>query len=230
MFIPMGNPIIGGALATAVYASSNSNNSSPINTITRNSQSIGTAHNKRRIILLLYNINANLVSDTTGPTSVTVDGVGLTRVAQRSGSSVQHSTVWASDNQDEGGPSGTSVTVSVARSIGNGFTSLTGWGIWACYNVRSSTPFDTLFTGANPTASGSIDTAGGGILLGLAAQDGPYSWGGTAGIAEDFDTTGGVGAASEYTGASRSKTPGASAATVSCTGSAFIEMLAASFR
>jgi hypothetical protein len=191
---------IGVTPPSIVYASQNSNSSNPINTVSRATQNLGTETPTRQMLLLLYGVNANLVSDSNWPTC-TVGGVSATRIYNPSSGALAHFTVFLTPRTDNSGPTGSSGTVAVTRSTGNGFESAL-WGLWAVYDlITTNDEYDQADgTFANPSAI-SINTPASGVAAFMAERSsgGAYSW---SGASEDFDTTGGVSGAIRYSGAS----------------------------
>lgn len=199
--------VIGGKKTKVVYIANGVNTSSPLNTLNATNRSFGDEHASRQIIVLVFGSNANVVSDSNFTTSVTVGGVSAARKIQPSSGSNAHRTAWITPRQDSGGPSGTSGTISITRSVGNGFTTVF-FVAFAAYNLRSSDPVDDLLTFGDP-ASGSIDLAGGGILTALAHISPPgnsFVW---TGAEKASDDSGGVGSGSQRSAALISPTTAA---------------------
>jgi hypothetical protein len=207
---------------SAVFASANSNSSNPQNTTTRTAQALGAEDPTRRIVMLIRSGNANLVNDSNGVTSVTVAGVALRKVDQNPTTSLINWSTWISEPTSDGGPSGAEGTVSVTRSIGNGFE-FVGWMLFATYDQQSASVIDTVLAGTSPTASGSIDLPADGACLAIAwhgsPSSTPFTFGGELTGRGVADQTAGVGPSHRIGGALVSPTVADPGATISVTAS-----------
>src|SRR5690606_12989602 len=125
---------IGGKQAEVVFADAASNSSNPLNNF-NHSANFGAEHPSRQIIVLAYGFNSNLVSDSNYTTGVTVGGIAATRKVAPTGNQLSHLTAWITPRADSGGPTGTSGTIQVSRSTGNGFDTV-GYAAFAAYNLK----------------------------------------------------------------------------------------------
>lgn len=194
------------------FGSVNYNTSNPINTITAASQNFGSADATRYLVMILFGINANLVFDTNYATAVSMGGVAATRIYSPGTSSLLWWNVWVAAV-----PTGTSGTVSVTRSTGNGFEQAL-WSVFACYNLSSPTTYTAVANNTgNPTASSTLATASGGVLMAQAykASASGFTW---TNATKQVDQLAGVGNSYGLTAALANNTTGSNL-TVSCTGS-----------
>ena len=191
--------------ADVVFAAASSNSSSPLNNFSKTNQGFGAEDPSRQIIVLVFGYNANLVSDTNFTTSVTVGGVGAIRKVAPSSKGIGHFTAWITPRADSGGPTGTSGTIQVSRSTGNGYNTV-GFAAFAAYNLRDSDPIESYSTtGQSPSASGTLALRAGGILTAFAQADvsTEITW---AGADEVYDAAGGVNGSQRFAAALLSKT------------------------
>lgn len=222
--------IIGAKLPEVVFVASGINTTNPINTVNFTNRSFGTEDPSRQIIVLVYGSNSNLVIDSNYTTSVTVGGIAATRKVQPSGSTLDHITAWITPRQDSGGPSGTSGTITVRRSTGNGFGTA-AMVAFAAYNLRGSDPHSSVFGSGTPS-TGNLALPGGGILTALAhslTETTPYTW---TGADVQSNDVGGVGSGSRWSAALLNKTSASASHTVIADNSPSggTDMLAVSWR
>lgn len=204
--------IIGAKLPEVVFVASGINTTNPINTVNFTNRSFGDEHPSRQIIVLVYGINSNLVIDQNYTTSVTVGGVSATRKVQPSGNALGHSTAWITPRLDDGGPEGTTGTITVQRSTGNGFSEA-AMVAFAAYDLRESDPYDFGFGSGAPSTT-ALDLQGGGVLTALAHsldEIPTFSW---TGADVQSNDSGGVGTGSRWSAALLNKTPRKTAHTV----------------
>lgn len=140
------------ALPTVTWTDSASS-ASATSPHTFTSRAIGTALATREVFVAVYN----------GTTSaVTVGGISASLVASAASSTL---TLWRASV-----PTGTTADIVVTFTGGGGRLLIS---VWAAYNLTSTTPFGTAsyFASSTPATNHSttIDTAGGGILIAVAA-------------------------------------------------------------
>jgi len=141
---------------------------------------IGTAATNRRIIVGVGN---RFTSGNPTISSLTVAGIPATQVAHVSaGASTVKATLFIADV-----PTGTTADIVVNQSGG---TVNCGLGVWAAYDLLSSTATDFGTSVANPATDG-IAVSAGGIIVGYAVTGGSdaprtHTW---TGISEEFDET-----------------------------------------
>ncbi len=222
---------IGARLADIAFAAAASNSSSPLNTFNMTGVSFGAEAARRQMLAIVRGANANLVSDTNYTTSVTIGGVGATRIYDPGVASIQHWTAWMTARTEDGGPSGASGNVAVTRSTGNGYNTV-GVTLFALYDLRdpSLAFFDADEDSANPTASIAIDLPGGGLIAAMAhaVNATAHTW---TGATEVADGTGGVGGSQRFSAAMDSRTPGTAGHTITTgNGASFMNLLGLSFR
>lgn len=219
--------VIGGVRTEVLFGSGAGNTTAPVNNLTVTDQNLGPAHPSRQMIVLVRGVNANVVSDQNYTTGVTVGGVAAARkIALPAGNNNVHVTAWITPRQNEGGPSGTTGTVVVSRSTGNGFTSSTGFLMFAAYGLRESDPVD--FDYHVNAGSVTLALAGGGIMTAMAiGVPGEIAWGGAT---EVYDAPFGVSGANQLSGALISGTSASPGYSVTAANDSGTQMLAVSWR
>lgn len=185
--------LMDGLIATYAYCSSTSTNSAAT-TYTFSSLSLGTAATSRKIMVFAAGANNASLSIS----SVTVAGVSASELLSGSfGASPITGGVWIADV-----PTGTTGDVVVTWSASQ---DQCGVGVYALYNVSSSTPYDTdSFSGGATSGATSVTVNySGGFFLGFVANQNNsvtgYSW---TNVTEDFDISIAGGAGRYMSGAS----------------------------
>lgn len=211
--------------ATVVFTA-NAKDDSALTTYTFSSQAIGTAAVGRRVIVAAGS-PANGASRTIS--SVTIAGVTATAIgsiAVGSGGGAFAEVQLFVLQVD----TGTTASIVVTWS---GAADRCSIGVWAAYDLQSSTPTATLTSIANPQ-TGTINVSAGGILI-AAANDfnsvpspGTFAW---TGPTENYDAQL-VATNLFYSGASSAYATAQTGLTVTATPSAFSagSMAAAAFR
>ena len=205
--------IIGGRLPSVAFVASGVNTTNPIRTVNFTNRSLGEEHPSRRIIVLVFGDNANLVIDSNYTTAVTVGGVAATRKVQPPGPSSAHLTAWITPRLDAGGPQGATGTITVERSIGNGFNTA-AMVAFAAYDLREDNPYDFGFASLSAPFTASLALRGGGILTAMAySGDEQFSFAWIGANVQSNDV-GGVGSGIRWSAALLNRTPSTDAHTV----------------
>lgn len=173
----MGTAAIGVQPPEVIYAGTGNATSTPVNTVTASGQDIGPESASRHIFVIVRAFNANTVSDANNVTSVTIAGVAATKLYATPGSTVQHWTLWRAAV-----PTGTTGTISVTRSIGNGFSSC-GFVVFSAYNLRNTTPNAPVLSVVPGSSTISVDLLASGILMAMANAPGA-SWTGATEVVD----------------------------------------------
>lgn len=185
----MGTAAIGVRPPSVIFAGRGGTTTSPNNSLSVGSIDIGAAASSRQVYVLVHGVNANSVFDTNYTTSVTVAGIAATRLYNTPGSVNAHWTLWVAAV-----PTGTSATITVTRSTGNGFNTCL-MSAFSAYDLRSTTPTDTDVT----VTTASIDLPGSGIMMAMARSSvTSLVW--TGGV-KQFEALGGIGSATTYSAA-----------------------------
>lgn len=223
----MGLHVIGGQGASVEFAAANSNSSSPLNTYTAAGQSLGTEHATRRMLLMCYEVNANL-SDVGNIDTVTVAGVSATKIYEPAVNQIANFTIWLTARTADGGPSGTSGNVVIHRGTGNGFSTIL-FGMYAAFRMREATYYDLQDAALADPNSVTIDKPALGFFVGLARATtaGTYTW---TNAVEQYDQAAGVGGAVRTSGALITTRPALSGVTVTADTNVGCAMIGASFR
>lgn len=212
MFIPMGNVVIGGVLPYAEYTAA-ANDGSNDDEFSFASVALGAAHTKRHIVVV-FNGGAFLgVPPFTEPQAATIAGVSATPLVAAAQDPRQ---AWIAAV-----PTGTTGTITVGTAAGSDM-SFGSIQVWATYHLRSAAAVDTLQAAGNPTATGTIDVSGGGLVIARAFQSvvgvQTFTW---AGVTEDAaGTVGGTGANADYSGAHADRLAAETGRTISAQSSA----------
>lgn len=150
---------------------------------TYNNVSIGTAAANRRIVVAVSTARI----DSTTPAahaSVTVAGVSCTKLSDAAASSVSaghRTTIWITNSAIASG-----TTAQIVVSVGS--ASYVGIGVWALYDLASTTPYNTKTATGTGALSVSIDVPDNGVVISAATLNAPTSatitW---AGATESYD-------------------------------------------
>jgi hypothetical protein len=215
--------------ATVAYGDSAGSSSNPTNSYNFGTQDLGTDADGRTMILMIRANNANIVADTSGVTSLTVGGVGGTKIGQLpSGNQSAHWSTWILPRSDNGGPTGTTGNVTINRNIGNGFDRC-HFVMFAAYDLKSLTPSDIELSTAADPATATIDIMGGGIVTAIAyyVNTTQFTWTGATEVTDIIVDVSGVG---RLGGALLSEQAAATGHAVTADGAAACNVLAAAWR
>lgn len=193
-----------------------------LSTYTFTSASIGTASTGRVIIVGVGGSNVTVAAITI--TSVTIGGVSATEISDnRSGQSYCGLYSLQVDT-------GTTADIVVTWS---GVMSACGIGVWAAYNLLSSTPTDTGTDSASDPLNTTIDVSAGGVVVAYtenyAGSTPSNVW---TGVTEDFDKVIRAAAFAGQSGASGAFTTSQTGLTIDVNPSVFTNgiLQVASFR
>lgn len=214
----------------AVHLFGDGNTSSPGNTFSFNGP-FGEAHPNRQIAVLVQGTNANNSTNGT-TTSVQVGGVTATRIYNPDDGQVVHWTLWLTPRTKNGGPAGASGNIVLGRSIGNGFTTFTGFEAFALYHLADPTDaFDARRDLSGNPAAVAINLALDGVLVCMGRNFGNTGNGVWTGATEVDEQLGGVSDAVRFGAAMENATGGVTGQAVTFDNGALNSgLLAASFR
>jgi hypothetical protein len=182
--------------ATIVFRHGASNSSSPLTTFSQAGVGLGDEDDSRQFLMLVFGLNQSFTSDTDFTGSASIAGVAATRVFDPVASASAHFTAWMTPRQDNGGPSGTTGTISATRSGGYNTCALALFAIYGL--VDSSLAVDDAgYASGNPTTTLQLDTAVNGIVAAMArgANTTALTW---TGATEQYDATGGPGGSQRF--------------------------------
>lgn len=222
MFV--GGGVIGQKNALALWANTCMSASSPENTYTFNGRNLNMADPSRVLAALIQSTNANS-SNVGGVTSVSLNGVGATQLYVSPGSLIGRWSLWIAAS-----PTGTSGTIQVNRSTGNGFSSAYT-AVFSLYYLRDpASEIDVQEVVVASPASVNLVTRSGGVLIATSsalASDPDISW---TGATVQNNTVGGIGGGVQMSSALVSPTGGSAAYNVEADTTGGAGLLAASFR
>jgi hypothetical protein len=180
----------GGGAAASVSYRANYSSTTDASTYTFTASDIGTETNRSAIVIAVH-------TTSNGPSSVTVGGTGATQINTTGATLI--TSLWRVS-----GVSGT--TADIVVNIGGGNATRCLIGVYALYNLRSSTPVDnsTTSTLSGTSLTRTISTVVDGVIIGAASANASgrtYTW---TGATENYDTV--IETASSFSGASNTTT------------------------